>query len=49
MADMLLQSPGENQNVVQIDKHKLIKEVPEHVIDKPLKDSGGFSEPEWHH
>ena len=49
MVDILLQSAGKNEDVVQVNKRKLVQEVSEDVIDFSLKTSGGVSEAKQPH
>ncbi len=38
------QVSGENEDVVKVDKHKPVQEIPQHVIHQGLKDSKGVGE-----
>lgn len=48
MTFMFLCRVGENLNVIQIDKNKLVKEVPEDVVNESLEDSWSIGEPKRH-
>jgi len=41
--------PGEDQDIIQINKHELIEHVSEHVIHQHLENSGGIGETKGHH
>lgn len=45
MTFMSLCRVGENLNVIQTDKNKLVKEVPEDIINESLEDSWSIGEP----
>ncbi len=45
---MFGEAAGEDQDVIKVDKHKVVQEVPQDVIDEDLEDCGGVSEAERH-
>ena len=46
---MFLQRTGENQNIVQVHKNKMINHVPETVIDQGLEHGWSISQAERHY
>lgn len=49
MRFMFLGGPGENQDVIQADEHKMIHEVLEDVVNQSLENNGNISQCKWHH
>ncbi len=45
---MFCQVSGEDEDAVKVDKHKLVQEIPQHVIHQGVKDSRGISEIKRH-
>lgn len=41
IGDMVFFRPGKNEDIIQVDKDKLIEHVSEHVINQGLEDSRG--------
>lgn len=39
MLNMIFEVAGEYQNIIQVNKHKSIKHLSEHIINKSLEDS----------
>ncbi len=49
MVAMVGQVPGVDQNVVDVNYHKAVEELPEHLVHELLEDGGGVGKAIRHH
>lgn len=46
VGDVFILGSGEDENIVQENEHKMVEEVPDHVVHQSLEYSRGISAPE---